>query len=255
MEDSFERTLYSYTLYIWTLSAIVTMPFLFLTPAPYGKFTRSGYGPILSSRLGWILQEIPSFFLFAGYYYFSPRKELQYTVLSVMYLIHFGNRAFIYPYYMRNRKSTTFSVLFSSIIFTTANSYLLARGLLYFDPPIDSSFFRDETRYIGIMIWLTGFYINIRSDSILRNLRKPGESKYKMPFGGMFEYVSAANYLGETIEWIGFAIAVQNHSAFAFALWTFANLLPRSLSQHKWYLDNFADYRKLDRRAFIPFIL
>lgn len=255
MDEIFERTVYSYTLYIWTLSAIITMPFLFIKPAPYGKFTCKGYGPILPSRLGWILQEIPSFFLFAGFYIASPRKELQYTILSVMYLIHFGNRAFIYPYYMRNRNSTTLSVVISSVIFTTLNSYLLSRGLLYFDDPIDVSFFRDSSRYIGIMIWITGFYINISSDCILRNLRKSGENGYKIPYGGMFDYVSAANYLGETIEWFGYALVAQNYSAYAFAFWTFANLLPRSLSQHKWYLNNFPEYKKLNRRAYIPFIL
>ena len=49
---------------------------------------------------------------------------------------------------------------------------------------------------IGIILWGAGAYINIESDKRLMNLRKPGESGYKIPRGGMFEYVSAANYFG-----------------------------------------------------------
>ena len=47
-----------------------------------------------------------------------------------------------------------------------------------------------------MVIWVVGAYINIESDERLINLRKPGEVVYKIPRGGMFEYVSAANYLG-----------------------------------------------------------
>ena len=38
------------------------------------------------------------------------------------------------------------------------------------------------------------------------------------------------------------------------ALFTIANLLPRALSNHSWYLESFPDYPK-ERKALIPFIL
>ena len=40
----------------------------------------------------------------------------------------------------------------------------------------------------------------------------------------------------------------------AFATYTLANLLPRGLSHHQWYIEKFEDYPK-DRKAFIPFLL
>ena len=52
-----------------------------------------------------------------------------------------------------------------------------------------------------------GMWINIQSDGILRNLRKPGETDYKIPKGGLFRYVSGANFLGEIAEWSGYALA------------------------------------------------
>uniref|UniRef100_A0A8C1Q737 3-oxo-5-alpha-steroid 4-dehydrogenase C-terminal domain-containing protein n=1 Tax=Cyprinus carpio TaxID=7962 RepID=A0A8C1Q737_CYPCA len=50
---------------------------------------------------------------------------------------------------------------------------------------------------LGSCMWLLGCIINIHSNHILRNLRKPGETDYKIPRGGMFEYVSGANFFGE----------------------------------------------------------
>lgn len=35
----------------------------------------------------------------------------------------------------------------------------------------------------GSCLWLMGWIINIHSDHILRNLRKPGETGYKIPRG------------------------------------------------------------------------
>jgi 3-oxo-5-alpha-steroid 4-dehydrogenase 1 len=53
-------------------------------------------------------------------------------------------------------------------------------------------------------------YTHTQSDAILRNLRKPGETDYKIPKGGAFKFVSGANFLGEILEWTGFAIAQWN---------------------------------------------
>ena len=45
------------------------------------------------------------------------------------------------------------------------------------------------------------------SDQLLVNLRKPGETGYKIPVGGLFDYVTGANFFGEIVEWTGFALA------------------------------------------------
>ncbi|MHA1197628.1 MAG: DUF1295 domain-containing protein [Promethearchaeota archaeon] len=82
---------------------------------------------------------------------------------------------------------------------------------------------------------MVGFIINIHSDHIIRNLRKPGETEYKIPKGGMFRWVSCPSYLGEITEWVGWAIMTFSIPGLVFAF------------------ENFPDYPK-NRKALIPFI-
>ena len=53
----------------------------------------------------------------------------------------------------------------------------------------------------GIAVFFVGMAINMHSDHVLRNLRKPGDTGYHIPRGGMFEFVSGANFFGEIVEW------------------------------------------------------
>ncbi len=66
---------------------------------------------------------------------------------------------------------------------------------------------------IGTTLFLAGAAINIQADSILRGLRGPGETGYKIPAGGAFDYVSGANFFGEIVEWTGYAIAAGSWPA------------------------------------------
>ena len=52
----------------------------------------------------------------------------------------------------------------------------------------------------------------------------------------MFEYISAANFFGEIIEWSGFALAAGTLGAFAFAFYSASNLIPRGFSHHRYAL-------------------
>ena len=42
----------------------------------------------------------------------------------------------------------------------------------------------------GLVMFISGLIINIHSDHILRNLRKPGETGYRIPTGTLFSYRS-----------------------------------------------------------------
>ncbi|KAJ6664732.1 hypothetical protein lerEdw1_006305 [Lerista edwardsae] len=105
----------------------------------------------------------------------------------------------------------------------------------------------------GIVLFLFGMGINIHSDVLLRQLRKPGELTYKIPQGGLFAYVSGANFLGEILEWFGYAIATWSPPAFAFAFFTLCFIGPRAYHHHRYYLRTFTNYPR-SRKALIPFI-
>ena len=99
------------------------------------------------------------------------------------------------------------------------------------------------------MLFFLGMLLNMHSDYILRNLRRPGESGYKIPrgevlisalfqlpsapSGGLFEYVSGANYTAEIVEWLGYALLAQSLPAWAFFISTVGNIGPRALQHHK----------------------
>ncbi|XP_016803788.1 3-oxo-5-alpha-steroid 4-dehydrogenase 2 isoform X1 [Pan troglodytes] len=111
---------------------------------------------------------------------------------------------------------------------------------------------RQEERR-SVFLFILGMGINIHSDYILRQLRKPGEISYRIPQGGLFTYVSGANFLGEIIEWIGYALATWSLPALAFAFFSLCFLGLRAFHHHRFYLKMFEDYPK-SRKALIPFI-
>ncbi len=70
----------------------------------------------------------------------------------------------------------------------------------------------------------------------------------------MFKYVTSANYFGELVEWLGFAILTYSLSGFVFFVWTFANLVPRAYAIHKRYREEFPEIREKKLKAVIPFV-
>lgn len=51
--------------------------------------------------------------------------------------------------------------------------------------------------------------------------------------GGMFELVSGANFLGEIVEWCGYAVATCSLPSFAFAAFTVCSIGPRAYHHHR----------------------
>ena len=107
---------------------------------------------------------------------------------------------------------------------------------------------------IGTLIFFMGFMINRQSDAILRALRQPGDTDYKVPHGGLYRWISCPNYLGEIIQWSGWLCLTWNRASLAFFVWSIANLLPRALQHHQWYQAQFDSYPKT-RKALIPWRL
>lgn len=143
-----------------------------------------------------------------------------------------------------------------AILFNLVNGYWQGRYFGTYAPLYETAHLSGPSFIAGTVMFIVGMAINIHSDDILLNLRKPGETGYKIPHGGAFTLVSAANFFGEVLEWCGYAVATGfAPPGIGFALYTSSNLVPRALWQHRWYIDKFKGEYPKQRRAVIPFIL
>lgn len=166
--------------------------------------------------------------------------------LLLLWQLHYVQRAFVFPLRMRGAKRKPWLTVLMAIGFNVLNGVINGVAL--------ASWRGDLVALGGAALFLAGLAVNLHSDAVLRDLRAPGESGYAIPRGGMFRYVSAANYLGEIVEWLGFAVAARTPAAWAFLAFTVANLVPRALAHHRWYRARFPDYPR-ERRAILPFVL
>lgn len=62
-----------------------------------------------------------------------------------------------------------------------------------------------------------GAALNVQADYHLLHLRAEKGPGYHIPTAGAFQVVSCPNFLGEILEWVGYAIACQHLAGFAFA--------------------------------------
>jgi len=199
--------------------------------------------------------ESPSFFVFTLVFFLGPQnKGLPALLFFFFWEIHYIQRSFIYPFLIRSRqKSVPLSVILMAVVFTSVNGYLNGRWLYKFSSGHSPDWLTSPRFLAGSILFIAGLVINIHSDQQLRKLRKQGESGYKIPEGGLFRYVSCANYFGEIVEWFGWALATWSLPGLGFAIWSVANLAPRARSHHLWYRRHFPDY-PAKRKALLPFL-
>jgi protein-S-isoprenylcysteine O-methyltransferase Ste14 len=250
-----EKMFFNLILYSWFVLAGITFISLFFITAPYGRYTRSGFGPQVSRKTGWILMELPSATLVALFFITSD-QPISIAQLSFLFLwhLHYWHRTFIFPFRMRGaNKRITFTPIILGMIFNSGNAYLNGRYLFSFGPGYPDTWLQDPRFIIGICLFFIGFVINKHSDTILRNLRQPNDTGYKIPQGGMYRFISCPNYFGEIIEWLGWALATWSLAGLSFAVFTMANLVPRAWSHHCWYKNEFSNY-PTNRKAILPYI-
>ena len=172
----------------------------------------------------------------------------------ILWEVHYIHRSFIYPFRCQTAgKYMPASIAVMAILFNGVNATTNGLFLFQLHEPVGTSWFLDPRFIVGVLLFVLGMVINITSDNILLRLRASrGENEgYSIPQGGLYRWISSPNYLGEMMEWIGFAIATWSLPALAFAVWTVANLAPRARSNHAWYKRSFPEYPK-ERRALIP---
>jgi len=244
---------YELLLWSWFGVAAVTVVALRFLSAPYGRHLRAGWGPSLPSRWGWVMMELPAALVIAGCFALRPPSSPVPWLMLGLWEVHYIHRALVFPFRMRGGgKPMPIVISGMGVFFNCINGYLNGHWLTA--TPYDLAWLGDPRFVLGVLVMAAGFAVNLRSDAILRGLRAPGETAYKIPTGGLYRWISCPNYFGEIIEWFGWALLTWSLAGLSFAVWTAANLVPRALTHHRWYRERFADYPP-DRRAILPFVV
>jgi 3-oxo-5-alpha-steroid 4-dehydrogenase 3 len=134
----------------------------------------------------------------------------------------------------------------------------------------------------GVCVCLWGQYEQFRHHVILADLRlkRSTTTKYSIPYGGWFRYVSCPHYLAEIVVYGGFVILLlpvepaslsdqdnknyvdrlllssRAYRSLVLLVWVMTNLSVSAINSHLWYMRTFpSEYPPLHRKAIIPYIL
>lgn len=251
-----ETELFARALPWWIALAAAVLVVLLFRRAPYGRHGAGSAGPTLDARYGWVLMEVASPVMMALTFATGRHRGAPWAWMFLsMWLVHYVNRAFVQPFRWRGAPTPMpWAIALMGALFNVVNGYTNGRWLFALGPDYGDAWTRNPRIVAGVALFVVGMAVNVHADEVLRTLRRPGERGYSVPHGALYRWVSCPNYLGEMVEWSGFALAVWNLPALAFAAWTVANLLPRALAHHRWYRARFADYPAA-RRAVLPGVL
>ncbi len=214
----------------------------------------SSWGPSMSSRLGWILMESPTVYLMLLFmFYFSSSLEVVEITLISIWMVHYVHRSFVWPLRAKlEGKRITLIVVLLAAIFNLVNVYIQGSWIFIYGS-YEKEWLLSPFFIVGLLVFLIGLYINIKSDNILMELRKENGSGYHIPNGFLYNKVSCPNYFGEILEWLGWFIMTLSPAGLVFLIWTMANLIPRAKSNHEWSIENIEGYPK-DRKKVIPYL-
>lgn len=148
-------------------------------------------------------------------------------------------------------------VVAMGVLFNLLNATMQGGWIFHVSPPdyYTVSWFWSPQFIVGTILFFVGMHMNHKSDNIIRKLRNNGNNEYHLPKEGMFRHVTSANYFGELIEWIGFAILTWSWAGVVFVVWTFANLAPRAAKIHERYKRDFPGEMKGRKvKRIIPYV-
>ena len=163
--------------YLFLLIGFVVFVVLFFINAGYGRYASKEWGIHIDNRLGWFIMEAVSPIGFFILFILGNRTQnLVAVVFLLIWELHYFHRAFIYPFRIRGKTKIPLVIVFFGLIFNTGNVYLQGRYLFSLSPCQNLSWLHYLRFIIGATIFVIDFTINLKSDQILRNLRKPGDS-------------------------------------------------------------------------------
>lgn len=247
---------FNIALYAMIFVALIVFVALYFVNACYGMFNDGKWGRNVSNKLGWVVMESPVVVILIVMWFLSARRSMPVpTLMTGFMLLHYVQRAFVFPLLIKSKSSMPIAIVALAILFNLMNASIQGGWILYLSPvDMYTPEWLSTPQFIaGTVLFFTGMGVNIHSDYVIRNLRKPGDTRHYLPQKGMYKYVTSSNYFGEIVEWIGFAVLTWSLAGAVFAVWTCANLIPRANSIYKRYRSEFGD-EVGKRKRVIPFI-
>jgi protein-S-isoprenylcysteine O-methyltransferase Ste14 len=175
-------------------------------------------------------------------------------VLFGLWMVHYLLRDIAYPWkFIRSPRRMPVVIVVFGALFGLVNAYLNGRWLFALGPGYPGEWLFDIRFAAGVLLFVAGLAVNQWADGVLRRTRREAGGEYAVPSGGLYYWTGCPNYLGEILEWAGWALAAWSLPALSFALWTFANLAPRAAAHRRWYRERFPDYPRA-RKRLVPFV-
>ena len=244
---------------IMALMGLVVFVSLYFVDAGYGKFRSDKWGYSIGNKWGWFLMEfpalVPAIAFLSG---LAGKPGAVQTLFLCLYALHYTYRSFIFPRLLKGKSQMPLAIILMGMTFNLVNSTLIGAFTMWFPKPEYADFSSYATQWnfwAGIVLFFLGMFTHMKSDHIIRNLRKPGDTNHYLPKKGLYKYVTSANYLGEITEWLGFAILTWSWAGLSFFWFSCCNLVPRANSIYHRYKHEFADeFDEKKLKRIIPFI-
>lgn len=249
---------YQIMLYVLSFLAVIVFIALYFVKAGYGMFRTRSWGWSVPNKAGWVLMEAPSFVVMgfgawkAGVEAYTPQ-----AVFVGLFMLHYFQRSFVFPLLMKGKSRMPLAIMVMGILFNVINATLLAASFFSCALPgkyEPATFWTNPLPWVGVVIFFIGMAINLHADHVIRNLRRPGDTRHYLPEKGFYRYVTSANYFGELVEWTGFALLTASPAAWVFVWWTAANLVPRADAIYRRYCEEFGKQAVGSRKRIIPYI-
>ena len=179
-------------------------------------------------------------------------------IIGAMLTIHFLKRSLETLFLHKYSGSTDLGTAIFIGIYYTLVSIIVS----YFSVQVPLSVYDKNICLLGITFFFLGQIGNFYHHYLLAALRKDNKitskgieqiKNYKIPKGGLFDYVTMPHYFFELISWLGIALTAQQVNSFLVFCSMFSYLAGRSVATNQWYKDNIPGYPS-KRKNLVPFI-
>ena len=171
-------------LIVMSVLAVIVFVALHFVNAGYGMMYNKKWGISVNNKLGWVLMELPTVVVMSLLWWSSSRTfDTVPLIFFVLFQIHYVQRTFVFPLLMRGKNRMPLIIILFGWIFNIANAYIQGGWIFYLSPAgTYSPDWLFKPQFIaGLIVFFIGFVINLNSVYIIRNLRKPGDTRHYIP--------------------------------------------------------------------------